>query len=135
MLRRLVGWGLALSVLSGCPGNLVDKDRFLVGRDGGGGAACDVENDIFKMQCATAGCHDAVTKTQFLDLESPGIKARIKSQMATCTSVVGQPLGTFMIAKVKPSPSCGGPMPLGGLELDAAEIRCIEDYIADGGLP
>jgi hypothetical protein len=125
----------ALLCFSACPGELENPERFLNGADAGGGPTCNVENGTFKNVCATAGCHDAVTKTQFLDLESPGVLGRIKAQQATCASVAGQPLGTFLIAKINGTSTCGAPMPSGFDPLDAGEIRCIEAYIADGGLP
>lgn len=126
---------MALLAFCSCPGELQNPERFLTGTDAG--PSCDVENDIFKVQCATAGCHDTTTAAQGLDLLGSGVKSRIRSQMATCTSAAGQPMASFLVAKVKPSPSCGGPMPLGGTPLDAAALKCLEDYIAalDGGTP
>ena len=135
MLRRLVGGVLALSVLSGCPGDLVDPDRFLTGRDGGGGGGCslDVEQDIFQAKCATAGCHDATTASGALDLATAGVKDRLRTGTATCTSAAGQRAGTFMLNKVSASPSCGGPMPLGGTPLTSAEVSCLNAYLQDAG--
>ena len=135
MPLRLAPLALTLLFFSACPGELERPERFLTGSDGGGGASCDVENGTFKTVCAIAGCHDTATKTQSLDLESPGVLGRIKAQQATCASVAGQALGTFLIAKVNGSSTCGAPMPSGFAPLDAGEIRCIEQYIADGGLP
>jgi hypothetical protein len=136
MRARLFVLGLALPALLACPGSLVDPERFLTGGDAGG-MACDVENDIFKLKCGTAGCHDATTVAQGLDLATTGVKTRLGSQLATCTSAAGQPLAAFLLVKVKPNPTCGGPMPLGLTALDAAELKCLEDYLAalDGGTP
>jgi hypothetical protein len=135
MLRRLVVGLVALSVFSGCPGDLVDPDRFLTGRDGGGGGGCtiDVEQAIFAPKCGTAGCHDMTTAAQGLDLVSTGVKGRLRTQTATCTSAVGQKMGTFMLNKVSASPSCGGPMPLGGTTLTSAEVSCLNSYLQDAG--
>ncbi len=133
MRPRLVPVALALLFSSACPGSLENPERFLVGQDAG--PSCDVENDIFKQVCATSGCHDAATKTQGLDLETAGIKQRIKTSTATCASVVGQPMGTFLLSKVKGTQTCGAAMPTGYPMLDSAELKCVEDYINDGGLP
>jgi hypothetical protein len=135
MRASLAPLALVFLLAQACPGSLQNPERFTAGVDGGGGMTCDVEGDIFKNVCANAGCHDATTHQSNIDLATPGMKARIKAATAECTSVIGQPLGTFMIAKVKPNPSCGSPMPVGFPMLDADEIKCLEDYIKDGGLP
>ena len=135
MQTRLLSLGAALLALSGCPGSLEDPERFLTGTDAG--PTCNVEADILAPKCATAGCHDATTIAQNLDLSGSGVRARLRAQTATCTSAAGQPMGAFLLVKVKPSPTCGGPMPLGAAALTAAEIKCLEDYVAslDGGTP
>lgn len=122
----------ALALLTGCPGSLANPERFLGGSDGG----CDVETDLFKMQCGVSGCHDPVTQSQNLDLVSAGVKDRLRANLATCASAAGQPLAAFMIAKVKPQPSCGAQMPLAAPALETSELKCLEAYIAalDGGI-
>lgn len=133
MLLRPLGAALVLLACAACPGSLANPDRFL-GADGG--PTCDVEGDIFQMQCALSGCHDATSQTQGLDLASPGVKARLAG-LATCASASTTPLATFLLQKVKPSPTCGGQMPVGAPALDASELRCLEAYLAalDGGTP
>lgn len=127
---------LAFCSFAACPGELQNPERFLTGSDGGG-PGCDVETEIFAARCALSGCHDStVNAAQGLDLASPGVANRLRTGLATCASVAGQPLAQFLVSKVKPLPGCGGQMPP-GLPLDAGEIRCIEQYIAalDGGMP
>lgn len=136
MRARPLVLALAFSSLTGCPGELQDPDRFLGGTDGGG-PTCGVETDLFVAKCGTAGCHDnTVNAAQGLDLVSPGVANRLRTGLATCGSVAGQPLGSWLVTKVKPTPGCGGQMPP-GLPLDAQEIRCLELYVAalDGGTP
>ena len=133
MHLRLFPLGVALLFLCGCPGELQDPERFLTG-GGDAGPGCDVENGILKTKCGTAGCHDATTIAQGLDLATAGVGTRLRTSMATCTSVAGQKMGTFMQNKVTAAtPTCGGPMPLGGTMLSAAESQCLSAYLQDAG--
>ena len=64
---------------------------------------------------------------------SPGVAQRLTG----ASMCQGQPLKTYMLAKVHASPPCGAPMPLGGMMLSADEIACLTTYLAgigaDGG--
>jgi hypothetical protein len=135
MRARILVVGLALLLFSGCPGSLEDPERFLTGGggDGGGGATCNVEADILTPKCATAGCHDATTAAQGLNLATAGVLGRLRTSTATCTSASGQRMGAFLMNKVGSTPSCGGPMPVGATALSQAELACLNAYLADGG--
>jgi len=110
---------VAALVLSGCPGTLEDKERFLVdaghaghtGSDGGsaatGGEAAaagktnsdldagpcgDVVTRIFVPSCGGTGCHDAKGPQQDLDLVSPGVAARVVGVPGIgCTATLADP--------------------------------------------
>lgn len=110
---------VAALVLSGCPGTLEDKERFLVdaghaghtGSAGGsaasGGEAAaagktnsdldagpcgDVVTRIFVPSCGGTGCHDAKGPQQDLDLVSPGVAARVVGVPGIgCTATLADP--------------------------------------------
>lgn len=99
------------------------------------GGCPDVEKALFVPSCGGVGCHESPGPANNLDLVSPGIPARIRAATSTCQA---KPMGAFILEKVKPSPGCGGIMPLGATEpLGAFEVACLEEYlgkVADGGL-
>jgi len=120
------------ALLSGCPGALANPERFLVATDAGmdGGMLCgDVEKTILLPSCGGAGsCHENPGAASNLDLVGAGIPARIRAQTSTCQS---KSMTAFILEKVKPSPSCGGPMPLAADPLSDFAISCLEKYLAD----
>ncbi len=127
LLGMLLGLG-ATPLLGACPGHLEDPERF---------ATCtiDVERELFAPRCATSGCHTATNPAGNLDLVSPSVAARISSATSSCED---RPMAANMLDKVKPAPTCGAPMPLGGTPLNAQEQDCLEVYlqrITAGGRP
>jgi hypothetical protein len=124
-MTRRAAWAAAWMALAACPGRLDDPDRF---------RACqlDVESQIFVPKCGTAGCHDAVSKMNGLDLVTPGVANRLRTGTSTC---MGKSLLVHIPEKLTLNPPCGSPMPLGA-PLMANEVACIKQYlikIADGG--
>jgi hypothetical protein len=120
MRHCLVAVGLL--ALAGCPGRLDDPERFM----------CHAETDIFEKTCGTAGCHDAMTKQNGLDLASPGIAMRISTQVSTCMNI---PLIQLIPNKLTATPACGATMPVGA-PLTTDQVNCVDEYIkalADGG--
>ncbi|HEY0468177.1 MAG TPA: hypothetical protein VGC79_28455 [Polyangiaceae bacterium] len=116
------GWSMAVSallLLTGCPGTLDDKERFLVdagnagsaasGSSGGDAAATgkagsdagpdsdagpcgDVVERIFVPSCGGTGCHGATGPQQDLDLVSAGVAARVVGvQGIGCASTLADP--------------------------------------------
>ncbi|MBK7863095.1 MAG: hypothetical protein IPJ65_31695 [Archangiaceae bacterium] len=118
---------LVLLALTACPGRLDDPDRFKR-------CPIDVEVDILQARCGMAGCHGMQSPQNGLDLVSMGVAGRIKNDTSMCE---GKPLSSFMIEKVTQSvPTCGSQMPTIGDLLTTAELKCLNEYIAnltDGG--
>ena len=112
-------------VVAGCPGSLQDPARFT--------AACaDVPTQTFVSRCATAACHSAATRAGALDLESPGVAARLVGVSATGgDGLLIDPDNTdasIIVRKLTPSPPFGAQDPPGA-PLDAATIDCIRDWV------
>jgi len=110
---------------AGCPGSLADPSRFT--------AACaDVPSETFVSRCATAGCHSVDAHAGALDLESPGVAARLVGVAASG----GEGLlidpdnsdASIIVRKLTPSPPFGQQDPPGA-PLDAATLDCIRDWV------
>lgn len=114
-----------------CPGALEDRDRFLPPDAGGPCTVDDVEPVIFARTCGGEGCHETVNGTPAsnnLDLILPGIKARIKPQVSSCSGI---PMAAYLLEKVAGSKAAcaGSRMPLGKPALSSNEIACITDWV------
>jgi hypothetical protein len=140
-------WGAALALLAaslpgltGCPGTLRDKDRFLTDAapdaDAGDdpGACGDVVTRVFAPSCGGTGCHGATAPQQGLDLVSPGVAARVVGVSGTgCAGLLADPAdptNSLLYTKLSPKPSCGSQMPLARPALSAADAACILAWIA-----
>jgi len=159
MLQRIA---LALAVLAtGCPGE-VDPDRLpelLAAAGVGGGDAgvpdvgdadlgpmdmsvvpeCTEYQDIYAElvapNCATAGCHDSVTMSQGLDLETPGIAERYVDTAGTdgpCILIDSSaPEESLFLTTLEPTNPCGVlRMPLVG-SFDQTDIDCMARWVDD----
>ena len=159
-LSTLLGTGVALCalLLTGCPGTLDHKERFLVavagasngtggsagavpvdaGTDAGAGSdvgPCgDVVERIFVPSCGGTGCHDALGPQQDLDLVSPGVAARVVGVPGLgCTSTLADPANpelSLIYQKLSPTPPCGSPMPLARPALSEEDAACVLAWIA-----
>ena len=95
-----------------------------------------IQKTVLVPRCATAGCHGTNRPLSPLDLESPGVEARLVnvagSDCSTETLVVpGKPDASFLVHKLADAkPSCGARMPRGEDPLAAGDIACIEQWIA-----
>ncbi len=135
---------LAFVVISGCPAELANPERF------GESAECpgtDVEQ-LFIDSCGGVGCHGATDPVVGLDLESPNVADRligVNSTAIGCEAeqfiVPGDVEGSYLLAKVRGDFGiCGARMPL-ARTLDPRDIDCIRLWIAevdgagDGGVP
>lgn len=127
-----------LATLSGCPGTLEDKDRFLVDAgpmDGADAGSCgDVPTRIFVPSCGDNGCHGANAPQQGLDLVSAGLKARVVGvQAKTCSGILADPqnaAGSLLYTKLLTRPACGSQMPLAREPLSDADVACVLAWIA-----
>jgi hypothetical protein len=135
-----------LGLTAGCPGTLEDQAAFLAAlrTDGGleadartpeGGANClDVPQAVFMPSCALSGCHDAKSKTQGLDLQSPNVASRLVGIPATEGPGLlvdpSAPSNSVLYLKLTPMPPFGARMPLAGM-LDDAAIACVLAWITE----
>lgn len=132
-MRRALVVLLLSGVVVGCEGRLERRERFIM--DSGTMDCTDVENTIFKPACGGSGCHENPGAASGLDLVSAGVKSRLTGN-STCMS---KPMKTYMLEKVSMTPGCGQPMPFNSDALTAAELKCLQDYMAtvttgDGGM-
>ena len=141
-LGWLVGASLALLGATGCPGKLHDKDRFLVdaaipmgGDDADVGGCGDVVARIFIPRCGGSNCHGPTAPQQGLDLESPGVAARVVGVAATsCAALLADPAdpaSSFLYRKLAAKPPCGAQMPLAQLPLASADSACVLTWISE----
>jgi hypothetical protein len=137
-----------LAATSGCPGTLEDPERFLdaateaTSPDDGptveaaapvDSSACpDVPETVFHATCTAASCHNAQSKAQDLDLQSPGLEARLVGVPAT--GGVGLlidpawPSRSVLYTKLTAQPPFGARMPLGS-SLDEATVGCVLAWV------
>jgi hypothetical protein len=91
-----------------------------------------VPTTVFATSCGTSGCHDATTKTQSLDLVSPGLAGRLVGVPAV--EGVGllidpsTPANSVLYTKLLATPPFGARMPSGG-SLDANTIQCVLAWV------
>jgi hypothetical protein len=109
-----------------------------------GGTECkptiaSIQSTVFVRRCTNIGCHTAKEPASALDLESPGVEARLNNvEAADCPGEVivqpGKPDTSFLIRKLEDEkPTCGTRMPRTDKAMPASEIACIKTWIA--GLP
>ena len=122
-------------LLAGCPGELQDPDRFVIEPGDGDYVDClTYTESMLVKDCALSGCHDSVTTSEGLDLESTNIGGRL---LGIEDSNCGGPLITpsapdesMLYLKMTDDPPCGSRMPLGLAPATAAELDCVLEWIA-----
>lgn len=129
-------FGAALALL-GCPGTLADKERFLSDAAAipDDASACgDVVARILVPKCGGTGCHGALGPQQGLDLESPGVEARVvdipATSCAATLAVPADPASSFLYTKLATKPPCGSQMPLARPPLSSEDAACLLAWIA-----
>src|SRR5690606_23959876 len=89
--------------------------------------------------CTGIGCHNSDEQAENLDLESPGVEARVAGVPGTaeCNNLIladpDDPAGSLMVLKLQPAPPCGQQMPLLVPQdqlFTAHQIACVEEWIA-----
>ncbi len=95
----------------------------------------DLESGLLRPRCATSGCHSESDQAAGLDLQSPGVLARLSGAGAvTCPGrvlvVPGRPSQSYLLDKLGPSPACGRTMPLGAAPLSADEVSCLRRWVS-----
>jgi hypothetical protein len=158
VLAGLLVVALALALVlgaAGCAGTLTDPWAFETQSDSGAGDAPTVDvpspscPDIptkLATSCGAAGCHDATTKAEALDLVSPGVASRLVGVPAVEGAGLlidpSTPSKSVVYTKLLATPPFGARMPTGG-SLDDATIQCVLEWVttvagsgsaaADGG--
>jgi hypothetical protein len=135
--NRLARLALLPLLLAGvaCPGTLSDLAAFEsagsdagVTADAGSAPACPDVPTVFMQSCGVAGCHDATTKAEALDLASPGVAARLVGVLAVEGNGLlidpASPPASVVYTKLTATPPFGGRMPT-GTPLDDATIQCV----------
>jgi hypothetical protein len=108
------------------------------------GLPCDLWR-TFELACNSFGCHSANTPAANLDLESPGVKARLVNVPATHLHIldgsqancdpsellvdVANPEQSLMLTKVLGTQSCGGLMPVLPRLFSSSDIACYTEWI------
>ena len=109
----------------------------------GGGVSLEVlQSSIFTPKCAFLGCHDAITRSEGVDLsgaeESFNTLVGVPSVCGARIRVVpGEPEASYLLDKVGAGDEvpCNDIMPLGAPRLDDAEVDLLRTWIAQGATP
>lgn len=128
----LVAVGLSIAALAAaCPGTLEDKECF------DENACCDVPGTLVAQKCATANCHDSITKFAELDLTNdPGLNARLLNVPGTgCTNGLlvdgAAPENSLLYTKCLKSNTCQSIMPFNLEELNSKQLECLLGWIRE----
>ncbi len=108
------------------------------------GLPCDLWN-VFKKACIGIGCHGSNTPGAYLDMEAPGLVARLLNVPATHEHIldgsqgncdpgellvnVEMPEESLMLTKVLGTHSCGTIMPIPPRTMSSGEIACYREWI------
>ncbi|MEP0845684.1 MAG: hypothetical protein HRF50_02560 [Phycisphaerae bacterium] len=135
----------AAMFLTGCPTDGTD------GADGDGGSttceqgttggtatvsfAADVQPILSSAGCLTAGCHGGTINSSgyrlatYESMFAPGDEAQ---ELGLCPIVPGDPDGSYLIEKLRPSPQRGARMPLLRTPLGEEQLETIATWIREG---
>ncbi|MEO5725999.1 MAG: hypothetical protein ABIV93_03280 [Byssovorax sp.] len=124
-----------------CAGSLDNKDEFLdagfttAASSGTGVDACgNVEATILTAKCGGSGCHGVMAPQNDLDLESPGVAARVVGVPAQlCQGTLADPSSpetSVLYTKLFVDTTCGAQMPLARPELSQKDKECLKTWIA-----
>jgi hypothetical protein len=115
--------GLSGGVLAGCAGDLDPRLRSGGGGGTGGSQICDAPT-VMVAKCGQAGCHSSTSPQTGLDLQSPGVAARLLAtpmpgMNPSCTDDLrtayltpnSNPATGFLFQKLMSTPPCGLKMP------------------------
>ena len=147
LLRNATLCALVGASLLGCPGHIDDPSAFLGPTGDASIVTCtlgvgNVESQIIRGRCATAGCHERATRAGDLDLETTPLAARlVNAPSPHCSGRVlvssSAPASSYLLEKLGASPRCGARMPLDTPPLSPAEVVCVRAWIdtllTDGG--
>jgi hypothetical protein len=128
------GLVLALSLCTGCPKlEKIEQSTASV--------PTEVQR-IFDEACATAGCHDAATRSNGVDLTAAGAGAIIGGTGSTGLPLVtiGDLANSYLAVKVMPDPPAGAPARVGDkmpptTDLDPVDLAILVGWMAGAPLP
>lgn len=147
IVLALFAIGLVAAV-GGCPGSLDNKADFLdagftsssaTGSTGtGSNDPCgDVPADILAAKCGGTGCHGTKNPQNGLDLESPGVAARVVGVASKlCPGILAKPSdpeSSIIYTKLLETNGCNARMPLARPPLSQKEIDCVKAWIGKQG--
>ncbi|MEP7119645.1 MAG: hypothetical protein ABJE95_02000 [Byssovorax sp.] len=137
-----------VAAVGGCPGSLDNKADFAdagftssgaSGSTGTGSAdPCgDVPAAILAAKCGGSGCHGTMSPQNGLDLESPGVAARVVDKPAKlCPGILADPsdpASSIIYTKLLATNVCSAQMPLARPPLSQKEIDCVKAWIGKQG--
>jgi hypothetical protein len=99
------------------------------------GCAAQVPEAIFGESCEGNTCHNAKDHQYDLDLQSPGVAARLVNQpsLEIGTLLLIDPSNwsqSFLLLKVEEAqPPAGSQMPQQGTKLNSAQIACLQQWV------
>ena len=127
--------------IGACAGSLDNKEEFLdagfttATSSGSGSDPCgDVEATILAAKCGGSGCHGTMGPQNDLDLETPGVAARVVGVSAkVCQGILADPASpetSVLYTKLLSDTTCGAQMPLARPALSAMDTECVKSWIA-----
>jgi hypothetical protein len=126
---------VAAACVAGCPANLEDPERFLSldGATTSSSGCGDVTQTIFLPTCSMTNCHNAASKEQGLDLQSPDPASRLVNVPSTEGPGLlidpSMPSNSVLYTKLSATPPFGARMPFGMTPLDDATLACVLQWI------
>jgi hypothetical protein len=104
------------------------------------GCAAQVPSSVFAASCESSTCHNAKDHAYLLDLQSPGVAARLVNQPSLeALGPDGNPLKlidpnnamqSYILMKVEQKmPPAGSQMPNLGTMLSPATITCLQQWV------
>ena len=142
----VVALGLLAGALAGCPGTLddpgelrdgaVDQVTFVPTDASDSSPSCGDIPTLLSSSCGQAACHSGSAPAGSLDLQSPGVTARlfgVKSSL--CGGTLADPSNpdmSLLMTKLYVKPPCGGRMPSANDPLPESSIECIRAWVASG---
>lgn len=125
---------LLLAALTGCGDGRVSEKEL----DDVSGIACpnslkELAEQVFRPSCVDGGCHGSTDRAGGLDLQTSVLERELFGrEAALCPGeiriVPGDAARSHLIAKLRGTSDCGGPMPI-GVALDPETIDCVAAWI------
>ena len=142
--RAASACSLALALV-GCAGALDQPERFTnlgtpdAGQVPASDGGCDPVGQMFPLSCSTSACHSAQSQQANLDLESPGLPARLVGKQAHggpgLLIDAANPAQSVMLLKVLDPPPFQFQMPLGAPPLSPEDTACLHAWIDSAVAP